>query len=307
MSATIADVQSATRGQRMSLINRIRQNLPSLAARAFPLLFTVLVLAMVFYGWSLRDRGYINAEEGVGYALGIAGGVGMLLQLGYTMRKNVSWMRHLGKVRYWFVIHMLMGVLAPLMILFHANFSLGSLNSNIALFSMLLVVASGIVGRFIYSKIHKGLNGRHLNLKGLRDELASDRHVMQQLFVVDDSLAGRLDYWRDRVAKPRSPLGQFFFLIRLPWLLLVFRIGLKRDMRRALLRLAKEKGWSAKEIRRHRRQIHASLIHYVLVLRSVAGFTFYTRLFALWHVLHIPLFTILVVASVFHIIAVHMY
>ncbi len=307
MSTTIADVQSATRGPRMSLLNRIKQNISSLAGRGFPLFFSLIVLAMIFYGWSVRDRGYINAEEGTGYALGIAGGVGMLLQLGYTMRKNVSWMRHMGKVRYWFIIHMLMGVLAPLMILFHANFSLGSLNSNVALFSMLLVVASGIVGRFIYSKIHKGLNGRHLSLNDLRSELASDRHVMQQLFAIDESLPGRLDRWRDRVMKPRSSLRQFFFLVRLPWLLFVFRMRLKRDMRKALMRLAAEQGWAAKEIRQYRRQISNSLLHYVLVLRSVAGFAFYTRLFALWHVLHIPLFTILVVASVFHIIAVHMY
>ena len=275
--------------------------------RLFPLLFAVAILLILAYGWSLREFGYINAEEGIGYWLGIAGGVGMLLQLGYTLRKKVSWMRHLGKVRYWFIVHMMMGIVAPVLILFHANFSLGSLNSNVALFSMLIVVVSGVVGRFIYSKIHKGLNGRQMTLKELRAELDDERHVMRPLFAVDAGLPARLDEWRERVARPRGFVLQFAFLLFLPLRLMAFRHRIRRQGRRAMGRLAREQGWSRSELRQRRRAVDRSLVNYVRVLRSVAGFTFYTRLFALWHVLHIPLFVLLFVSAVFHVIAVHMY
>ncbi len=303
MSVIAAEIPTSTRRGVMAPVRSASR----LFKRLFPLLFAVSVLLVLAYGWSLRELGYINAEEGVGYWLGIAGGVGMLLQLGYTLRKKVSWMRHLGKVRYWFIIHMMMGVLAPVLILFHANFSLGSLNSNVALFTMLVVVASGIIGRFIYSKIHKGLNGRHLSLKELRAELDDERHVMRPLFAVDADLPARLDDWRERVARPRGFILQFLFLAVLPLRLMAFRQRVRRQGRQALGRLAREQGWSRSELRQRRRAVDRSLVNYVQVLRSVAGFTFYTRLFALWHVLHIPLFVLLFVSAVFHIIAVHMY
>ena len=41
--------------------------------------------------------------------------------------------------------------------------------------------------------------------------------------------------------------------------------------------------------------------------RRVAEFEGCARLFALWHVLHIPLFVMLLIAGVVHVIAVHVY
>jgi hypothetical protein len=39
----------------------------------------------------------------------------------------------------------------------------------------------------------------------------------------------------------------------------------------------------------------------------VAELDSYERLFALWHVLHLPLFFMLLVAGIAHVIAVHLY
>jgi hypothetical protein len=41
--------------------------------------------------------------------------------------------------------------------------------------------------------------------------------------------------------------------------------------------------------------------------RRVAEFEASERLFAIWHVLHMPLFVVLVIVSVVHVIAVHVY
>ena len=38
-----------------------------------------------------------------------------------------------------------------------------------------------------------------------------------------------------------------------------------------------------------------------------AEFAFYDRLLRLWHLLHLPLFVVLVAAAILHIVAVHMY
>ena len=86
----------------------------------------------------------------------------------YSARKRVRWLRWLGSVTRWFEVHMVLGVLGPLCILFHSNFSLGATNSNVAFFSMLTVAGSGLVGRYLYAHIHFGLYGRKKTLEELR-------------------------------------------------------------------------------------------------------------------------------------------
>ena len=63
---------------------------------------------------------------------------------------------------------MMLGVVGPMLVLFHANFTLGATNSNVALFSMLLVAGSGVIGRYIYTRLHAHLDGKEDTLEQLK-------------------------------------------------------------------------------------------------------------------------------------------
>ncbi len=63
---------------------------------------------------------------------------------------------------------MVLGVTGPLLVLFHANFSFGATNSNVALICMLLVAGSGVVGRYIYTRLHAHMDGHESTLEQLR-------------------------------------------------------------------------------------------------------------------------------------------
>ena len=130
--------------------------------------FFVLTCALLLIGWSTQTERYISPKRGIGYALGIIGGSLMLLLLLYSLRKRWSWLRFLGPTPAWFRGHMVLGILGPLCILYHSNFSTGATNSNVALFCMLTVAGSGLIGRYIYAHIHHGLYGRKLQLGELR-------------------------------------------------------------------------------------------------------------------------------------------
>jgi len=111
------------------------------------------------------------AYEGLGYALGIAGLGMMSLLLLYSLRKRWKPLQHAGAARLWLQIHMALGVLGPTAILFHANFRLGSLNSRAALFCMATVSLSGVIGRFLYTRIHSAFLDQR---KTVADFQASD-------------------------------------------------------------------------------------------------------------------------------------
>jgi len=64
-----------------------------------------------------------------------------------------------------------------------------------------------------------------------------------------------------------------------------------------------EPGPNKKKINSAKRWIRV----YLETLNRINDFGFYSRVFSLWHVLHLPLFFLLLVAGAFHVFAVHAY
>ena len=146
------------------MIFRVAQNILTLSWYGF-------VVVVVMLGWTLREQRYLVAEAGIGYWLGIFGGVMMLMLLVYPLRKRRPQWHFLGSVKFWFRFHMLLGVVGPVLIIFHSGYRLGSLNGQVAFFSMLIVAISGLIGRYLYRSIHHGLYGEKIRFEELYQEI----------------------------------------------------------------------------------------------------------------------------------------
>jgi hypothetical protein len=270
--------------------------------------FFLAVVALLYIGWNVPTERYITPKRGLGYALGIIGGSLMLILLLYSLRKRYNWMRFLGATPSWFRFHMVLGILGPLCILYHANFSTGATNSNVALFCMLTVAGSGVIGRYIYARIHHGLYGRKLELHELRGGAEKLRESSAGVRFLPE-LVGRLDAADQRVltAGPRLPLFGFAKPPIVALAAMLMRWRLHGYVRRALRAAARKSPAVASE----RRRLYVTACTYVdrrlAASRRVAGFEGYERLFSLWHALHIPLIFMMIIAAVIHIIAVHVY
>ncbi len=147
------------------MLSKIGHRLNQLAVLA-------LIVALTWLGWKIANGNYYKSGVGLGYNLGLIGGLMMLTLLMYSFRKHVKFMQGLGKLKYWFRIHMILGVLGPVLVLFHTTFRLGSMNATIAFYCMVVVASSGLIGKFAYTRIHKGLYGSRSSLKEAREELA---------------------------------------------------------------------------------------------------------------------------------------
>ena len=144
-------------------------------------LIAVAAFVPLFACWHVAQTAPYRSGTGIGYALGLVGGSLMLILLLYPLRKRMHFMQHWGPLKYWFRLHMVGGILGPALVVFHSTFRVGSLNAAVALVSMLLVVASGLVGRFLYRKIHRGLYGSELTLKELQQALQADLAAVEPL------------------------------------------------------------------------------------------------------------------------------
>lgn len=259
-------------------------------------------------GWALRERLPITAEEGIGYWLGIAGGSLMLALLLYPLRKRVRLLHVLGPTKYWFRLHMIFGLIGPLLILYHCSFSLGSVNSRVAFYCMLLVAGSGVIGRHFYARIHRGLYGRKTSLRELQAELGASAENSRGLSRLMPDVVGRLDAMSEELQgdRIRRTLGVGRSL---RWTLThhFTRLSLMLAARRELQAAAAASPVVMRDYRRLRQNAFRYIGDCTRRMGRVAQFSLYERLFALWHVFHLPIFFMMVLSALFHVLAVHMY
>src|SRR5579862_2139593 len=165
--AAMAGVPSAA-GASTERLSAAQPSQPEAVRTHWPLLWSALVAALLLWGMKAGIDRYIAPQRGLGYWLGIVGGSMMLLLLIYSARKRFLWLSWIGTIPAWFRIHITLGVVGPVLVLFHTGFHFGATNSNVALICMLLVAGSGVVGRYIYTRIHSNLHGTQANLQALR-------------------------------------------------------------------------------------------------------------------------------------------
>ena len=274
----------------------------------WPVVWSSLIVGLILWGSHAHLERYISPQRGLGYTLGITGGCMMLLLLIYSARKRVAWLRWIGGIPAWFRIHMVLGIVGPLLILFHSNFRLGATNSNVALISMLLVAGSGVVGRYIYTRLHAHLDGHESTLEQLKAD--GERVRLQASSIA--FLPGLLDAIERIEKKFVEPPGSA--VLRLPHLLTgalrlqIARWLVRREIRRAVRAVSAGK---SRVLLPHLDRITTVSCRYaerrLAAGRRTAEYRLYARLFSFWHVLHIPLFFMLLVAGIVHVIAVNIY
>lgn len=262
-------------------------------------------LGLLALGFRFPTEQYITPQTGFGYVLGIVGGSAMLVLLVYPLRKRFRALVFIGTTKRWFQAHMILGIAGPVLILFHSNFSLGATNSNVALACMLIVSGSGLFGRYFYAHIHHGLHGRKATLAELKEYAEKLRWVTTNVEFLP-GLVDRIDA-EERDIVTRS--ARTVVLVR-P-VVSAYRVArARRRLRRHVadeLRTARSNGVHG--IRHDR--LHVTANAYVddrlAATRRVVEFGAFERLFSLWHALHMPLFIMLLVAGVVHVVAVHVY
>ena len=264
----------------------------------------VLVLA----AWQITRLGLFKSGDDFSYWIAVVGGVMMLVLFTYPLRKHVKFMRALGKVKWWFWFHLFLGVAGPWLILVHSTFHIGSLNAGVALISMIVVVLSGVVGRFITVRIHRGLDGERTSL----------RELSAKAGLIEGSVRSQL-HFAPAVEKRLLEFEQHELRARPGWLTYLRQVTLLpvqqayayqrcvMELRAPLRQRAAKHGWTDAELSRRQHRAHRMARRYLFSVVRVAQYTAYERVFALWHLAHLPFVYLLVISACVHVVAVHAY
>lgn len=279
------------------------------AARRLGEGWVVTLIALLVAGaWGITRLGLYTTKSDLAYWMGVCGGVGMLLLLSYPLRKHVRFMHRWGAAKGWFAAHMLLGVAGPLLILLHSNFEIGSLNAGVAFFSMVIVALSGVVGRFLFLRVHRSLNGEKLGLGQLRAQLDAEHTAAARLRFAPRVVALCREFEQRALERRIVSGGEVIrAMFVLPWHRWRTQRASHAELRRRLVKVAHTEGWTRRRLR-SRLQAACTLVdEYLMGAQRVALFAAWSRVFGWWHVAHVPFVYLLVISSIVHVIAVHAY
>ena len=266
------------------------------AVAAAAVLLTVLfgLGGLSYYRTPLRVRAYapqhrlLRPAGPVGRSLGIAGAA--LLFGGtaaYEARKRLRVLSNAGSTKTWLEMHIFCGLLGPALVTLHTSFKFNGIVS-VAYWSMLTVVASGFVGRYLYSRIPRTQRGVEMDRRAIEERAAELRRELAEMTVPVKLLLRIEEMERDLLPAEGTKPGLASLLFG----------GLAvRRKTRAIERTIRSAGLTRQLLRE---ALHAEAER-INLLRRGASLDLTRRLFALWHVFHMPFVWVLAIVFVVHV------
>lgn len=233
-----------------------------------------------YYNTSLEERFYhphynwFKSSGVYGQGLGVLGTFLILFGVTiYIARKRYNFMVKYLRLKYLLEFHIFLCVLGPILILFHTAFKFGGIVS-IAFWSMVLVVLSGVVGRYIYIQIPRTIEGRELSLNEVKDMKTDLASVFSERFKLSDTIIAMiLSLTKDTNNNSKLTIGNLRSLLR--------QNNIPKSERSTILKMVKkEKSLSGKIARLQTMQ----------------------KLLKYWHVIHLPFALIMLIIVIIHII-----
>ena len=137
-----------------------------------------MILITGVYGLVLMTTREIPpASELFGHGMGIVGFILMLsTETLYSLRKrsrSVRW----GKMSMWLQLHIFTGIVGPYMVLLHTSWKFNGLAGATTLLTV-IIVFSGFIGRYIYTRIPRTIDGLEIEGTLSHEALKQARRLM---------------------------------------------------------------------------------------------------------------------------------
>ena len=225
-----------------------------------------------------------------GHGFGIIGTLMMILGVStYMIRKRYRRFFNFGYLKHWLEFHIFLCSVGPVLVLYHTSFKFGGIVS-VSFWSMVLVVLSGVVGRFIYLQIPRTIQGQELSINDLnsmkeslalrvRNALSEDSSTLYKLESISDT---------DRYKSLRLSAATALFIrdyFSAKHLIRLFRkkmtfLGLNKSETKELIDAAKAE---------------------ILVARRIGFLRTSQKLFHWWHIFHLPFAISMFVIMIIHV------
>jgi hypothetical protein len=216
----------------------------------------------------------------------------MVLSMAYLLQRRFGWFYRTATNQFWLDIHLMTGIVGPLFIALHSALRLSTWVS-IPFWSMVAVVISGVLGRYLYTLVPSLTSKHDLAILG-------HRRAITELAADHPAAADHAYRVMDRESRRSESAWEIGLVPLLLWVLAddLRRIWTRGRDRRALARLAPRK--IARQIARRIDRVVVFERRKELAPRGKA-------LLRAWKRVHVPFSIVLLVTMLAHIaIALHL-
>lgn len=250
-----------------------------------------------YYSTSVEERFFHESHNTLkpsgdwGHGFGIIGSLMMILGVSiYMIRKRSRRFFNFGYLKNWLELHIFLCTVGPILVLYHTAFKFGGIVS-VSFWSMVLVVLSGVVGRFIYIQIPRTIQGQEIDISELmkmRNELSeklSSEIIFDKSLVDDFTMLTSPERYKDITF-----LNAASFFVK-------DTINVRKFKRKIIIHLRKA-GITKFRYKEIKRLIEAEIIlsRRIGLLRTMQKFFHY------WHIAHLPFAIIMFIIMIVHII-----
>lgn len=240
-----------------------------------------------YYSTSLEERFYhpdhklLKPNGLYGHGLGIFGTLMIMIGVfGYMARKRMKSLSRVWILKHWLEIHIFLCTLGSILILYHTAFKLGGIVS-VSFWSMVAVVLSGVIGRFIYLQIPRTIQGRELSLS----EISEMRSNLSEEIKKIGLQSNETDFISSLNIENVNKQG--------------FNDQYANDKQQ--LMEIKKKLKSINISANDKKKLIQSLKNEIAMKRKLHRLELMQRLFRYWHIAHLPFALIMLIIMVIHV------
>jgi len=252
------------------------------------------IFGMDYYLTGITERHFhelynqLKPTGEIGHGFGIIGSSFLIIGVfGYMARKRFRKLSRIGQLRYWLEFHIFLCTLGPILILYHTTFKFGGIVS-ISFWSMVAVVISGVIGRFIYLQIPRTIQGRELSLGDLNNLETELFTELQNIHQVDYETINEMN----RELEERAPEQKGAFIIRI-----YKRFRFEQKLLSRFRNELKSKKLTGKDYRKVIRLFKSK----IKLNRRISWLSSMQNFLRYWHVAHLPFALIMLVIMLIHV------
>ncbi|MEI7812219.1 MAG: hypothetical protein WCJ01_07315 [Ignavibacteria bacterium] len=225
----------------------------------------------------------------IGHGLGITGSLMMVFGVAiYMIRKREMFFLRAGQLKHWLELHIFLCTVGPVLILFHTAFKFGGLVA-ISFWSMIAVVLSGVIGKFIYVQIPRSIQGKELDIQEMNE---INEHLTIELktrYNVSDEVLTKIEHLCSTTRYNKMAFVESIFVIFKDYFRTKRVLGqLKEEMKKT----------QGKNIHQLLKVIKSKIV----LSRHIGQYRTMQKLFRYWHVAHLPFALVMFIIMVVHIV-----
>lgn len=250
-----------------------------------------------YYSTSIENRFFHPDHNGlkpsglIGHGLGIVGTLMMILGVAsYMIRKRKPRLVGFGYLKHWLEFHIFLCSVGPILILYHTAFKFGGIVS-ISFWSMVAVVLSGLIDRFIYVQIPRSIQGNELEINDINLMSANLTAKLKLEFGINGIISERWESISFSHQYKNTSLGKSIVLIL-------------RDYFQSFsfLKIIYKEIDNMNLTKRKASQIKSLIKSKIILSRRISMLRTMQKLFKYWHIAHLPFAIVMFLIMLIHVI-----